>query len=323
MTTKIMLLSALAFFPILLFAQSTESQTDTIVYEKHGKPQRLYPIWAVNNLPDTFEVYQTRYEIENGDTITSEQQNTHFLFTVDTVTPKEITLSFFINSDIYKAAIDSKNCKVTAENPDYVRMQFRLPPTGGNSTLSLLNCSELQTLFTPMLQQRIDCERASPKNQDGFSKRLLDRQEANLKDCQNLRWLVQTESSFFQMWQGVLAPKKGKLRYQVVTKSDDKRINQYFVVKVQDLPNGNRRYELTEDTTKAPPLEVRMFQEIGRMENVVKGRKAKPVIEAAEILVFELDVRNQLVALLRTTKSRLVHNGKDKQSYSEYRIERQ
>ena len=304
--------------PASLAAQAETPKTDTVVYEKHGKPQRLYPQWTVSSRPDTFEVYETDISIENGDTTRSRKRSGLLRYSVDSASATAVWLSIYATPGLYRNSIETQECPVLENLPAETHFQYKLPASGGDDNLKLLNCAELQPFFAPIFQRGIDCQRARLKAGDGISRRLLDRLQENAGACDAVSGLLRKDLSKLLQWHGMLAPKKGALRYKV----QERNFAQYIMVRVEQLPNGNRRYEITEDTSKAPPVEVRLMRDVGNMERFFKNKKEKPVHEASDITRIELTPWHEVVSIAQTHRSRSVYNGKEKQMYFNYRLER-
>ncbi|MEZ4940035.1 MAG: hypothetical protein R3D58_04155 [Saprospiraceae bacterium] len=308
--------------PTFVPAQETAMKTDTIIYEKHGKPRHLYPQWTVSQRPDTFDVHLLSYRVEQGDTLGFEKQDATFLFAVEQKTTDSVWLSFYVNADLYAGAVNAKDCPVVAPGSDYVRFRYRMPVHGGEADLFLLNCAELQARFVPLFQQSIACQREKLEPGDRFSSVFLERMEANIHECATITGTIKTLLAHFLQWHGMLAPKRGALRYQVRMSREDANFDQYMQVQQQTLPNGNKRYEIQEDTSKAAPAEVRMMRSVGRMENFFKAKKEKPILEASDVTTIELNALQQMVRMDRLRRSRMARNGTDKQTYFEYSIRR-
>ncbi|MBL7775982.1 MAG: hypothetical protein JNK89_08255 [Saprospiraceae bacterium] len=311
----------LVAWPLLCTAQTHEA--DTLIYEKHGKPRRLLPHWQAGLPADTFVVFQWNYELKNGDTVDAQQQQTQFVFQVDTVHADALSVSFYLGASAYRPFIESKDCPVTLNDTSLQRIQVRLSLRQPDAAPAVLNCAALQAFFNPLFRQNLECQRAQQKAGDRISTRVYEHSEALLDNCGYIRGMLLSELPLFNQVQGFLIPKKGRLRYKVTTRGDsDAKVIQYFVVEGQLLPNGNRQYSIMEDTTQAPPLEVRLLQEIGSMERFLKNKKEKPLIEAEDRTIIEVDPQYRPVSISRTSRSRLKRAGNDQLRYFEYRIER-
>ena len=161
--------------PASLAAQAEAPKADTVIYEKHGKPRRLYPQWTVSSRPDTFEVYETDISIENGDTTRSRKRSGLLRYSVDSASATAVWLSIYATPGLYRNSIETQECPVLENPPAETHFQYKLPASGGDDNLKLLNCAELQPFFAPIFQRGIDCQRARLKAGDGISRRLLDR----------------------------------------------------------------------------------------------------------------------------------------------------
>lgn len=297
----------LLLLPCLLTAQQSETVRDTVIYEKHGKPQVLKPKWRITSVPDTFYYRETILDINNDDTLKNQVIQGIFLHSVEEVSKTDIVHSIYINSDLYLQRINLKDCKIVEKNDTWVRFQYR--ESLKNYKAEPNNCDEIKAFFGPIYKAQMACLQESKAPGIWKDTSIYRRYAALSDDCNYVFTSVAQALPPFTDPFGMLVPKKGRLGIKTTA---DKNFSTYTYTDLEYLPNGNRRYTLREDTSKALPAMVRIEQQVVKFEKMMGKKHVGLQLEDDWESTYEVDKYNYPVHYTYRHYSRQAKNKEDK-----------
>jgi hypothetical protein len=313
----------LCFCPILVFAQMGY-KSDTLIYQKQGKPYRLIPMW-VSGKSDTFNFSRIELMIESGDTLINKRLTSKIIHQVQNINDTAIFQTAKIGKEIYQQQIYLPNTAPT--NPrikDFYEVVYQTDRDGTN--IKILNCTELQKHLIPDLQENIDLLKEK-KNKNVY---LFSDYPDKMTDCKVVQSFLTQDLVMFHQLYNQLVPVKDTLKYQIrlTDTADTKRqISMYLQISVITKKNGNKIFKISEDKTKGATLSEILTTDLNDMikkadDNWGVDGETATAYNDEDNTIIELDKFNYPVKIIKRNISTETNTKKLTKDLYEYKIEK-
>lgn len=251
---------AILCFASFSIAQESESVYDTSFYSTDSSYILLNPDYNLGH-NYTYEVESYNLRVKNGDTTHNKKTISNFSFTPKSIDSDGIDLELFLMEDYWKRIVlyDSIYSSWSVKSIPRIHLNY----SNSQNNFEIKNHIEIGDNIYPYIKEAKTYTEQNT-SADYWDKKIAEKCFSKCRDSIVIRNWVSFSNGPYSLftYYSFLFPKNAEINYALSQKRDEYETSTYFNIISQPLKNGNIKYTIKEDLSKAKNSSDRAFDKM-------------------------------------------------------------